>query len=302
MKKFIYNLLLFFSMAILIPGITAFILPSNEANYMKAYGIKQNRLDKIENNRILLIGFSELAFGIDSKMMEDSLHKNVINCGLHAGLGFEFIINDALKNSRPGDMVVIFPSLFDKKHRYGGSNCLPFLVDLYPSVWKDLSFKNKLVVIKGLYNNLLYGKLNYWGYKVIGRATNDVSNFNNYGDEYAHRLKHYHQDIQVRTFFPSQIDYNYLHSWIQIIKSIENKGCKVFIMPTILQDKSYECSKDAITCLVKEFKETGYPYIIPPEEVVVSDFYLYDNASHANDKGVIFFTNKLIEALKAKIY
>ncbi|HPG73671.1 MAG TPA: hypothetical protein PLM49_05215, partial [Bacteroidales bacterium] len=55
---------------------------------------KHKRIDSIKSPKIIFAGGSNLPFGIDSKMIQDSLHTPVVNLGLHAGLGLDFMLNE----------------------------------------------------------------------------------------------------------------------------------------------------------------------------------------------------------------
>ena len=55
---------------------------------------KHAHADSIKAGKIILAGGSNLAFGIDSKQLEETLGMPVVNLGLHAGLGLHFILEE----------------------------------------------------------------------------------------------------------------------------------------------------------------------------------------------------------------
>ena len=59
--------------------------------------------------RVILIGGSNLAFGIDSQLLAQKLGAPVVNYGLEGGLGLTILLNSLQDNMRPGDIVVISP-------------------------------------------------------------------------------------------------------------------------------------------------------------------------------------------------
>ncbi|KAA6307943.1 hypothetical protein EZS27_040384 [termite gut metagenome] len=96
MKKFIFKISLpvglFLSISI---SILWFLPYNNPDNYYLAYNKKCDLLRQGTSNlRIIFVGGSNLAFGIDSKMITDSLHIDVINYGLSAGIGLKYMIDD----------------------------------------------------------------------------------------------------------------------------------------------------------------------------------------------------------------
>ena len=89
MKKFINNILLIAGILItLILAIT--MLPMEQDGYLQAYNKKCQLLEDTPSPRIIFVGGSNLAFGLDSQRIKDSLNINVINYGLHAGIGLKY--------------------------------------------------------------------------------------------------------------------------------------------------------------------------------------------------------------------
>ncbi len=72
---------------------------------------KERLLKEAPSPRLVLVGGSGLAFGIDSPTLEQELggEYSVVNMGLHAGLGLDFMLNEALDGLREGDVVVLSP-------------------------------------------------------------------------------------------------------------------------------------------------------------------------------------------------
>lgn len=67
--------------------------------------------------RIIFVGGSNLAFGLDSQRIKDSLNINVINYGLHAGIGLKYMVDDISTYARKGDIIVFAP---EYSHFYSG--------------------------------------------------------------------------------------------------------------------------------------------------------------------------------------
>ena len=68
---------------------------------------KVERLESIEGPKIILAGNSNLAFGMDSRLLEEKTGMPVVNLGLHGGLGNDFQERIARLNVQQGDIVVI---------------------------------------------------------------------------------------------------------------------------------------------------------------------------------------------------
>ena len=81
--------------------------PQYEHYYSASLIDKMERLDSIEEPKVVLIGNSNLAFGINSKMIEEKFGMPVVNMGFHGSLGNAFHEEMAKINITPGDIYVI---------------------------------------------------------------------------------------------------------------------------------------------------------------------------------------------------
>lgn len=78
-------------------------------HYLAGYLDKARRLEETKSPRILIVGGSSAAFGVNSAALERVSGQPVVNLGLNAGLGLRFILNQASSAIRPGDLVVLSP-------------------------------------------------------------------------------------------------------------------------------------------------------------------------------------------------
>ena len=82
---------------------------------------KQRAAQSITAPKLVLLGGSGTLFGIKASVLEAELGTPVINCGLHAGLGMDFILREGKKMLKPGDTVILFPEYellsFGEKNR-----------------------------------------------------------------------------------------------------------------------------------------------------------------------------------------
>ena len=89
------------------------VMPQYLNNYQAALIDKNERLCSIDGAKIVLVGNSNLVFGIDSAAIEEALGMPVVNMGMHGNLGNPFIEQAALKNVHEGDIVILSYSNFD---------------------------------------------------------------------------------------------------------------------------------------------------------------------------------------------
>jgi hypothetical protein len=81
--------------------------PAAPSNYMRATVLKNNRLLRAGSPKVILIGGSNLAFGVDSDRLGEALCRPVVNMGLTAVLGFRFIVEEADQAIGEGDLVIV---------------------------------------------------------------------------------------------------------------------------------------------------------------------------------------------------
>lgn len=66
------------------------IIPAYEQSYSASLADKVDRLESLNEPKIVLIGNSNLAFGIDSEKIEQEMKMPVVNMGLHGAIGNAF--------------------------------------------------------------------------------------------------------------------------------------------------------------------------------------------------------------------
>src|SRR5512138_1550398 len=104
-----------------------FAIPTDQNKYIAAIQDKEALLLNTKSPRIIFVGGSNLAFGIDSKRVEEELGLSVINFGLHADLGMETSLNFIEKHAAPGDIIVLVPEyeyFEDSLEIYGSDDIL----------------------------------------------------------------------------------------------------------------------------------------------------------------------------------
>ncbi len=92
--------------------ITAFALPPQYSNsFVGELDDKIERLQSIEEDKIVIVGGSSVAFGIDSELIERYTGKPVVNFGLYAALGTKVMLDLSRSGIKEGDIVIIAPEL-----------------------------------------------------------------------------------------------------------------------------------------------------------------------------------------------
>ncbi|WP_193335460.1 hypothetical protein [Devosia beringensis] len=89
-------------------SVVALVLLVPEQNdYALASNVKHDRLAALPGHRVVLVGGSNLAFGIDSKAIEATVGCPVVNMGMNGYFGVRFMLNEVKPELRAGDVVVL---------------------------------------------------------------------------------------------------------------------------------------------------------------------------------------------------
>jgi hypothetical protein len=304
MKKFIFKIWLFILLFLILCISIFCFLPYNPDNYLLAYNKKCDLLQqKSSGSRIILVGGSNLAFGIDSKMIKDSLHIDVINCGLHGGIGLKYMIDDICLYAKENDIIVFAPEYnhFFGKGAYGeGSALSPIIYLSNGRTFGLLDKVQKYNVIQGLFSSIIGVKIKY-SINVLLRRKDmpdaySLSGFNEYGDY----CKHWNFTGKKAINLPSKLgQFNHLFGeyFVKKIKALKTQ-CRVVIIPPVIRESAYRVYENDAEKINIFLLENDIPFLVSPQTHVVSDDYAYDTYYHVNRKGVDFYTTCIVKELK----
>ncbi len=129
-SSFLYALIFFFIFIV----ITIAIPPrSNGYGYFGALRDKHHRLNALPSPKIVFIGGSNLAFGLDSTLIEQSFHRPVVNMGLCASFGLRFMLEEIKDHINSGDTIVIVPEYGILQNGVDGSADMIHAIEAYPT-------------------------------------------------------------------------------------------------------------------------------------------------------------------------
>lgn len=295
MKTFLRKICLYGGIIGLFLGILSVTVSIPADNYLQAYKAKCTLLKNVASPRIIFVGGSNLAFGLDSRRIKDSLHVNVINYGLHAGIGLKYMLDDVDDYLRDGDIIVLSP---EYQHFFGGAYGGPSTITplLYLSDWKNVGkldfrqWKNVLAGIPKIFQLLTVTTKTERSYCASG--------FNELGDE----VKHWNlSSIPIPPVDGlGNLDRSFLTYFVAKVGTWR-KRCTVVITPPVYMQREYEKNKQKIADLQRYLDEHECPFEIAPEQHVMPDEYAYDTMYHMNKRGVDEFTTRLIRELRGAV-
>lgn len=297
--------LVFFAKCLVMAGLTAIfcfwiVMPQYLNNYQASLIDKNERLCSIEGPKIVLVGNSNLAFGIDSRAIEEAFGMPVVNMGMHGGVGNPFNEQAALQNVCPGDIVILSYSNFNDGDVIRNQELAWITIENHPDLWKYIRLKDWPEMIKA-YPTYLKDCLDLWS-----QGTGNLDS----GDEYSRlRFNEYGDNIYDRPVLVPETDFSQVHipeigdATINRINALnaqlEEKGATLLMTayPTAICEytpprEEYEAFSDTIEELL------DCPLISRYEDYMMDKELFYNTYLHLNNEGVQVRTQMLIADLQ----
>ncbi len=269
-----------------------------KTDYLATLIDKEARLNSLDSNRLILVGGSNLAFGLNSALIESKLPVEVANLGLHAGLSLTFMINEVNHLMKKGDIVILNPEYplyldsFDPD-----IDLIQFASELYPATKAYYSFTPK---------ELLESKYERFRkyFQPDAYRVDSVFNrllFNKYGDNTGHLNKKPSAQLIDR----KPINLIEMGKAISVLKDFSEKckaeGVQVFISyPPYPKSEYVGKNKERIDALDLKLRNQlpDISFLDKPSDYTFEDSLFYDTIYHLNKKGREIRTNMLIDDLK----
>src|SRR6476659_7911795 len=102
-------------------------------NFLAASIDKHSLIRTQAQPRLIFIGGSSMAFGVNSAEIAKACGRRPVNMGLHAALGLKFMLNQAEPNIRPDDWIIIAPEYQQFVRMAGQSEMLVNMLEIDPS-------------------------------------------------------------------------------------------------------------------------------------------------------------------------
>jgi hypothetical protein len=150
--RYLRLLLIFLLLQGCVLAVLTVLNTSFDDTYLAAVADKSNLLESAPSPRVVLVGDSSLAFGMDSSLLRSGLggKYNPVNMGLHGGLGLSFELKQALAGVRSGDVVVLSPAY---ETVFADTTELPTVwsaLRVQPGAWSYLTSRQRFSLLERL--------------------------------------------------------------------------------------------------------------------------------------------------------
>lgn len=276
------------------------VMPQYLNNYQASLIDKNERLCSIEGPKIVLVGNSNLVFGIDSQMIEEAFGLPVVNMGMHGGLGNPFNEQAALQNVCEGDIVILSYSNFDDGDVIKNQQLAWITIENHFELWSYIRPKDWKDMIRA-YPSYLKDCLDLWSQGIGNKDS---------GDEYSRlQFNEYGDNIYDRPGLVPDTDFSEVHipaigdETIERINELnaelEQQGATLLVTayPTPVCEytpprEEYETFSDQIDMLL------DCPLISRYEDYLMDQGLFYNTYLHLNNQGAKERTALLIEDLQ----
>ena len=296
---------------------TAILPPQYSDTFVGALNDKYERLHSIEEDKIVVVGGSSVAFGLDSAKLEEYTGMPVVNFGLYAALGTKVMLDLSLDGIKEGDLVIISPELDPQTMSlyFSSETTLKALDDDFSMVW-DIDHENWFSLLGGMWRFAgdKYERYQSTKDKPAVEST-DIYQFK-YFDEYLdfdyvrpENVMNEYYDVNTPVYLEQTIvgsqDFSDFADYLnKYIKKCEKKGAKVVfsycpINSLAVVENAEGFTREDFDTAMRE--KIHCEFITDLDSMILDPGYFFDTNFHLNDAGVILRTVSLAYDIRASL-
>ena len=309
MKRGLIAVLLVTVLLLTIPlTVTAVFLTTDDQYTDTYYGVLHSMYDRLnaaESKRIILIGGSAMAFGLNVSFLEAELEGyTVCPFGLYGTIGTKAMLELAKACIREGDILVISPEISE----------LP--LSLYFSsgeLWKAAESDLSIVWNSGNVGAMLGSLPEYladrFAYQQtgspIGEGAYAAASFDEncqmiYPREY-NTMPALHDPDEPVTFDPELLQEDLLEYLNEYYAYCSDQGASVYYNFCPVNRMAVSGSADVEGYYRKLLTELDFPVLGDPNNYIMDAEWFYDSNFHLNTAGALVYSAQLTEDLKSAI-
>ncbi len=296
--KIVFKLsLVIFSLSFLLFKV---IMPQYRTTYTGAVVDKYERLQEIQEPKIILVGGSNVAFGVDSLKLEDAFGMPVVNMGLNAGLGQAFHSELIKEEISEGDIVIIMPEDYGEQTTDIKNYPLAWTaLEDNLQLWSVLKTQDYLEMVKAFPTYFSRAKEKFlWGTDAPNdeRDCYQAEAFNDHGDVVYPKTECIMSEGDYDDFAHIKLSEEMKDYWNELNEYIKEKDAVLYmscppVLDEILSSDMGKLQEDLDT-------ELDCPMISDLSDYTYPLAYFYDSSVHLNDIGKEVRTEQLIEDLR----
>lgn len=295
MRRFLYNVVLFFGMTCVVLIGACFFLPGHASKTMLgALPKKYANFDALRGERYVLLGGSGTYEGFDTAWLAHNLKRPVYNLGLHAGLGLVYTLQSALEHLHENDVVIVSPEYanFTDGNCWGNLETVATVSDIVPEERSLISFKQWIKLLPHVFE---YGATKIRN--IFVKYGKDKSNdFDVYGDNIWDANLPGDASMPFPTsgkLCASAFSSDAIEVIRKFVETANGKGVKTIFVPPAYASDSFRQEKEFIDTISVELE-----FICRPDRYAFDRKFFFDTAYHLNPVGRRLRSECLLEDLK----
>lgn len=290
--------------------VCGFLLPPQyDSTFLGELKYKCEALEQTKGSRIVFLGGSSVAFGVDSALVEKELPEySVINFGMYAALGTKVMLDLSIDSFRSGDIVILSPEqeVQTLSNYFNGEAAWQALDGAFPLLARiDHSDLGRLA---GHFPSFAARKFDYY---IGDHAPNpggvySRDAFNQYGDiaskECTYNIMAYGYDKNTPIRFEAAMldrDFtNYLNAFADKLKE---RGVTVWYRFCPMNGAAVEEGSDVDGYYELLQSRLNFYVIGDPKKSILEKEWFYDTNFHLNKSGKLVNTLQIIRDIKAML-
>lgn len=302
MKKKIAFWVKLLVMALLV-GVFCFciVMPQYTYNNQAAMVDKVKRLESLNGPKITLVGNSNLAFGIQSELLEQEMGMPVTNMGLHGGVGNVFNEQAAKINIDEGDLIILSPSSFNDNDRIKNPELAWITIENHLNMWRFIRFKD-IPDMAMAYPTYLKKCIGMWSNGTGNLDTEPIysrSQYNEYGDNIYPRPEST-EDLELEAYVAvPTISDAYVKRVNELNAYVSERGATLLVAAYPIAWHDTAPSKEEYAAFEQELRERLDCQVISDyTQYCFEPKYFFNTYLHLTDEGAKMRTELLIQDLK----
>lgn len=277
------------------------VMPQYLLNYQASLIDKNERLCSLDGAKIVLVGNSNWAFGVDSQKLEEAMGMPVVNMGMHGGIGNPFNEQAAVQNIHEGDIVIISYSNFADGDMIKNPELAWITIENHPTLWKYIRLKDWPDMIKA-YPTYLKDCLDLWS-QGIGNMDSGTEysrlQFNEYGDNIYDRPALVVSDEELAEAHIPEIGDETIDRLNKLNQTLREKGATLLVTPYPTPVTDYTPPTEEYVAFSDQIEERlDFPLIGRYEDYRMDKNLFYNTYLHLNNEGKQLRTQMLIGDLQ----
>ena len=290
----------------LVLGVLYYAIPNS---YQESYlGELTSYYEKAKNtstSKVMLIGGSNIAFGIDVNSMEKEIDEKVVPFGLYATLGTKLMLDLSLSVIKEGDDVIVAPEINPQAFSlYFNPEIVNQTIGGNFDLIHKLSWDNRKEVYyhanKYITDNLdIYTGKRKISLSGVYQKSSFDENCNMIFDKPGNIMPLKYDPSTVIEFSKDLLNREFIDYLNNYSNTVKSKGAKIYFSFSpcnILAVNNY--SETTILDFYLSLKESlNFPVISNPLDYIMDSKYFYDTNFHLNNAGAAIRTNNIINDL-----